>query len=243
MSTSNTQFPLLFEPQKQYLRQDFMVSNCNRNAYKAVEMWPEWPFFSMLIFGPKGCGKTHLAHIFAENVCLKSKKTFGVRILQASDIKTSKVARIHKENPCLIVENVSMKIDEEAFFHLFNVYQNEGGSILFTSEKPFAHLSLRLPDLVSRLKMVPCVPILSPDDDMLEALIIKLFTDRQISVSAEVLNYIIQNMERSFSYAERLVAEADKISLSLKRAVSVPMIKQAMYALSHNTQQELFDGI
>ena len=75
-----------------------MVSGCNKNAYKIVEMWPDWSFFAMLIFGPKGCGKTHLAHIFAENVCLRAEKIFSVQILQASDIKTNEVARIHKEN-------------------------------------------------------------------------------------------------------------------------------------------------
>lgn len=240
MSAESMQFPLLFEPKKQYLKQDFMVSNCNCHAYKAVELWPQWPFFAMLIFGPKGCGKTHLAHIFAENVCLHSKKTFCVQILQASDIKTNKVARIHKENRCLIVENVSVKVNEEALFHLFNLYQNEGGYILFTSEQPFAHIGLKLPDLLSRLQTVPSIPILRPDDEMLEALIVKLFTDRQISISNEVLNYIVQNMERSFSYAEKLVEEADKISLCLKRAVSVPIIKQAMHELAHHTQQELF---
>jgi len=240
MSTQNTQFPLLLEVKKQYLKQDFMVSDCNSSAYKAVTMWPKWPFFAMLIFGPKGCGKTHLAHIFAHEVCAHSKKIFNVPIFQATDIKTSKVPHIHRENPCLIVENVSHQINEEALFHLFNVYQNEGGYILFTSEEPFSHMALKLPDLASRLNIVPSIPILRPDDEMLEALIIKLFSDRQINISSEVLNYTLQNMERSFSYAEKLVSEADKISLSLKRAVTVPIIKQAMHELAHNTQQELF---
>ena len=75
---------------------------------------------------------------------------------------------------------------------------------------------------------------------MLEALIVKLFSDRQIVISQEVLNYILQNMERSFSYAINLVERADELSLALKRAVTVPIIKKAMFDLSHNTQQELF---
>lgn len=240
MSAVNTQFPFLFEVKKQYLKRDFMISNCNQNAYKAVELWPNWPSFAMLIFGPHGCGKTHLAHIFAENVCLHSKKTFNVQMIEASNIKISKVARIHQENKCLIVENVSQKANEEALFHLFNLYQNEGGYILFTSDQPFSRIPFKLPDLASRLNTVPGVAILSPDDRMLEALVIKLFSDRQINISSEVLNYILQNSERSFSYIEKLVAEADRLSLCLKRAVSVPIIKQAMYTLTHNTQQELF---
>lgn len=88
--------------------------------------------------------------------------------------------------------------------------------------------------------MVPRVPISEPDDEMLEALILKLFSDRGIMVSADVLNYIIQNMERSFSYALKLVDAADSLSLALKRAVTVPLIKEAMHQISHNTQEELF---
>lgn len=217
-----------------------MISSCNQNAYKVVEMWPEWPSFAMLIFGPHGCGKTHLAHIFAENVCLHSTKTYSVQTIQASNIKTKSVARIHRENKCLIVEDVSSKVDEEALFHLYNLYQNEGGYILFTADEPFSRIPFKLPDLASRLNAVPSIPILSPDDRMLEALVIKLFSDRQVGISAEVLNYIVQNTERSFSYVEKLVEEADRLSLCYKRAVSIPIIKQAIYTLSHNTQQELF---
>lgn len=240
MNKTSTQFPFIFEPNKQYLRQDFMISNCNHNAYKAIEMWPNWPFFAMLIFGPKGCGKTHLAHIFTQHVALCADKPIPVQMIQASDIKTNKVSRIHSQNPCVVIENVSHKIDEEALFHLFNIYQNEGGHILFTATDSFSHIPFKLPDLASRLKLVPSVPILQPDDQMLEALIIKLFTDRQIILSQEVLNYILQNMERSFAYAEKLVKQTDDLSLALKRAVTVPLVKQAMQELSHNTQQELF---
>ena len=217
-----------------------MISSCNKDALKAVESWPDWPFFALSIYGPKGCGKTHLAHIFADTVALKSNKPVKVGIIKASEIKTSKVARIYTQNPCLVVEDVSFKADEEALFHLYNLYHNQGGALLLTSRVPLARLNFELPDLKSRLKMVPGVAILEPDDAMLEALIVKLFSDRQITISLEVLNYIIQNMERSFSYAFDLVKRTDEISLALKRAVSVPIVKKAMFDLSHNTQQELF---
>ena len=240
MENQTKQIPLEFNMPNQYGRQDFMVSGCNVQALKAIEMWPKWPFFALLIFGPSGCGKTHLAHIFADHVRLKAKKVFPVGFVQAREIKTTKVEYIHKNNPCLVVENVSSKINETAMFHLFNLYQNQGGYILMTAQHPFARINFKLPDLKSRLNMVPRVAISEPDDQMLEALIVKLFSDRQISITREVLNYTVQNMERSFSYAQKLVHMADGISLSYKRAVSVPIIKEAMHQLAHNTQQELF---
>ncbi|MBO7097560.1 MAG: DNA replication protein [Alphaproteobacteria bacterium] len=240
MTKLNTQFPFIFEPTKQYLLQDFMISHCNHHAYQTIKLWPNWPFFAMLIFGPKGSGKTHLAHIFTQHVCLSSSKPVQTEILQACDITLNKIPRIHAQNPCLVVENVSQKVDEEALFHLFNIYQNEGGYILFTSAQSFIQIPFKLPDLASRLKIVPAVPILQPDDQMLEALIVKLFSDRQITLTSEVLNYILQNMERSFAYAEKLVKQVDDLSLALKRAVTVPLVKQAMIELKNNFQQELF---
>ncbi|MBR6327609.1 MAG: DNA replication protein, partial [Alphaproteobacteria bacterium] len=92
----------------------------------------------------------------------------------------------------------------------------------------------------SRLKMVPNVAILEPDDSLLEALIVKLFSDRQITVPADVVRYIVHNMERSFSYAIKVVERADELSLCLKRAVTLPIVKQAIYDISHNTQPDLF---
>ena len=192
------------------------------------------------IDGTYGAGKSHLAHIFAEHVRKKLNKPINIDIIQASNIRTKKVATLYKQSPCLVVENVSQQIDEEALFHLYNLYQSGSGCVFFTSHIPLARINFKLPDLKSRLKMVPSVAILEPDDEMLEALIIKLFTDRQITISAETLNYIIQNMERSFSYAIKLVRICDELSLCLKRAVNVPIVKKAIAQLSHNEQQELF---
>lgn len=240
MTPTNNQFPFDFEPVRQYKRQDFIVFDCNRDALRAIELWPDWPFFALLIFGPHGSGKTHLAHIFADHVRSVLQKPISVSFLQARDIKTNKVSHIHEKNPCLVVENLSAQVDEEAIFHLFNIYQNEGGNILFTSHYPFARINFKLPDLKSRLNLVPRVAICQPDDQMLSVLIVKLFSDRQIMISSEVLNFIVQNMERSFDYAEKLVERADALSLSLKRAITVPLIKAAMEDLSHNTQPDLF---
>jgi len=240
MSEINKQIPLNFRPQNQYLRQDFMVSKCNSPALKAVELWPKWPFFALLVFGPHGCGKTHLAHVFADHVNLNLKKPLAIGFIEAREVKKNKVLRIHERYPCLVVENVTAQVDEEALFHLFNVYQNEGGFILFTSLYPFARINFKLPDLKSRLNMVPRVPISEPDDQMLETLIVKCFSDRGILITNDVLNYILQNMERSFSYAIRLVEEIDAMSLALKRAVTVPLVKETMRQMSHNVQHELF---
>ena len=129
----------------------------------------------------------------------------------------------------------------EAMFHLYNLYRNEGGNILFTSEIAPARLNLPLADLQSRLNTIPAIEIKAPDDYLLSCLVVKLFSDRQININPELVNYIVNNMQRSFSYARNLVEEIDRISLSRKRAVSVPIIKEAMAVLDNSKLQgELF---
>ena len=102
-------------------------------------------------------------------------------------------------------------------------------------------MRFKLADLQSRLNIIPAIAIGEPDDEMLAALIVKLFNDRQIMISQETLNYILQNIERSFSFAIKLVEEADFISLAKKRAMSVSIIKEAIEYLTSNMQADLFE--
>ncbi len=234
------QLPFNFAHQPFMSKEDFIVSPCNIEAFKMIEMWPEWPAFGLCIYGPEHCGKTHLANIFAQNVAIKTNFPYSIPYLDAADIAMDMAPKLFGLNKCLIIENLCENINEEALFHLFNWYRNEGGFILFTSLTAPARLEIKLPDLLSRLKMLPAIEIGEPDDELLSSLIIKLFNDRQILVSPEVVNYILVNMHRSFDYAHKLIEEIDNISLSYKRAVSIPIVKEAMQSLGQKKQRELF---
>jgi chromosomal replication initiation ATPase DnaA len=142
--------------------------------------------------------------------------------------------------PYLVIENMSFDINEEALFHLYNAYNTPDRSILFTSEQPLSKLSLKLPDLRSRLNTVPTAEILTPDDEMLTALIAKQFNDRQIVISQEILNYILKHAERSFDFITRLIEEIDELSWIYGRAVSIPIVKDALNNLQKNQQLDLF---
>ncbi len=233
------QLPLEFIPEPYMGKEDFMVAACNYEAFKLVDSWPDWPFFAICIYGPEGCGKTHLATIFAHTVSTLTHWPYKIPCIKAKDINFETLEYFNLCQ-CLIVEDLNENIDNEALFHLYNHYRNEGGYILFTSQQAPARLKFHLPDLRSRMNIVPSAAINEPDDEMLSALFLKLFTDRQITVAPEVINYMLHNTQRSFAYACKLVAEIDNISLAKKRAVSIAIVKEALNVLNDNHQGELF---
>lgn len=234
------QLPLDLQHRPCLGKEDFLIAPCNTEAVKLIDSWPEWNFFAACIYGPAGCGKTHLANVFSGRVSVLANYPYKIPCVKAGNIKLENVHEHFQRVPFLIVEDLNEQINEEAMFHLYNLYRNEGGSILFTAATAPARLQLKLKDLRSRLNIMPAVEIKAPDDELLSGLLVKLFMDRQIIVSPEIISYLLNNMERSFSYARKIVAEIDNISLAKKRAVSTAIVKEAMNALKDNQQGELF---
>ncbi len=186
-------------------REDFLVAPCNEDAVAWIDRWPDWPGPALVIHGPAGCGKTHLAQVWR------------ARAGAGEDS---------------VIEDADRPGDDVALFHLFNRRAEDGGHLLLTARTPPARWRDRLPDLVSRLAAVPTVEIGPPDDILVTQVLVKLFADRQIEVGPEVVSYLVTHMERSFDAARELVAAADTAALAGKRAVTVPLVREVLAALS-----------
>ncbi|MBQ8481303.1 MAG: hypothetical protein IJ532_02075 [Alphaproteobacteria bacterium] len=238
------QLPFEFEARNYMGREDFMVSDCNIQAFEMLDTWPDWVSFGLLIYGPQGCGKSHLAHLFINKVRQNLSKPQEASIIEAAQINSRNVRRLAEENKCLVVENVHRGNNEEALFHLFNMFNEQGRYMLLTAEKAANNLHFSLPDLQTRLNSLPSIAISEPDDVMLKMLIVKLFNDRQIIIREDILTYIINNTERSFAYIRDLVKEIDEVSLAYQSAVNYNVVKKAMEQLSERKTKEpdLFDG-
>ena len=208
-----------------------------------VNMWPNWLGQGLYVYGPKGCGKTHLAHIFMQNVQRSAAKPVKVSILNAAQIHLRSVKRIAEENQCIVIENLTPKVHEEALFHLFNLFNVDGKYMLWTSEYAPNHMHFMLKDLQSRLKMLPAVAIKEPDDVMLQMLIVKLFNDRQLRITPEILNYICLHARRSFGYICDLVPELDALSMAYQKSIDFELIEMAIEVLQsrEKRQPDLFD--
>ena len=219
-------------------REDFLIARCNQEAANLIEQWPNWSYFALCIYGPSGCGKSHLANVFAAHYANLTNHPYRIPFIRAEQLNIDKCHQLAETCNCLVIEDLEKLKNEEALFHLYNMFRDEGGHILFTAQEAPARIPFHLPDLRSRLNIIPTTEIKAPDDELLSALLVKLFMDRQITPSPEIINYMLSNMQRSFNFARKLVQEVDNISLARKRAISIPLIKEAILSLEQESLQK-----
>lgn len=201
-------------------RDDFFVAPGNADAVAWIDRWPAWPRPVLALFGPAGCGKSHLAQVFATRA--------QARVLSARDLKTPDVGDLVNSAKAIVIEDGDMGVDETALFHLHNAVTEAKGWLLLTGREAPARWAVTLPDLRSRLAAVTAARIEAPDDDMMQAVLVKLFADRQIAVSPDVVSYLVRHMDRTFATARTLVDLADRESLAGQRSVTVPLVKDLL---------------
>lgn len=195
-------------------REDFFVSPSNALVLAALDNWRCWPQGRMLLVGPMGAGKTHLAHVWAADA--------DARLLSATavpdfDLRTLAAGRLAIDDAEHIAGDAAA---ETALFHLHNLAAGRGTPMLLTAERPVRDWGLRLPDLESRLQAFPVTRVEPPDDALLQALLVKLFADRQIAVAPPLISYLLTRMDRSFGAARALVAALDARALAEGRPIS-----------------------
>lgn len=209
-------------------REDFLVSPSNEQAYALIESWPNWPDTILLLRGPGGSGKSHLASIWAE--------TAHAWTIDASEITPDKVPHL-VSNGALAIEDMGRAIrDEAALFHLLNLARERKAYLLATCETPPDSWGLQTPDLLSRLRLAPSVSLDAPDDALLKAVLVKLFVDRQLVVDTSVVDYIALRIERSLAKASELVTLLDKEALSRGRRVSRAIAAEIL-GVTQNTEE------
>ncbi|MDV7340181.1 DnaA/Hda family protein [Terasakiella sp. A23] len=217
--SQNPQLPLNFDFRPSMSGDDFLVSDCNTQAVQWLDRWPDWPSPFLVIYGEAGCGKTHLAEVF--------RQATGAVLLDLAD--NDPYAQMGQATTG-VVDDIDgiLANHEQALFHLYNFAKENGAQILITSKSAPADWQVNLPDLRSRMGTAPAIEIGQPDDRLMEAVVIKLFSDRQLQIEPDVSAYMLSRMERSFDQARTLVAEIDRQSLSQKRKITIPLVRSVL---------------
>lgn len=197
---------------------DFFVSEANAQAFAMLTAPESWPERKLVICGPEGCGKSHLARIFqARN---------DAAMIHAADI----TAAFLPGASAVIIEDMEdlPHSAEEAMFHLHNNLRASGAVLLMTAKTPPSRWAITLPDLASRMQATTVTQITDPDDALLKALIMKLFADRQITPKPGLVRYLAARIERSFAAAAQIVAMLDAAALAKGRKINKSLARELL---------------
>jgi chromosomal replication initiation ATPase DnaA len=193
-------------------RDNFLEGPANAAALALIDGWPDWPNRVMLLVGPEGSGKSHLAAIWAEQA--------GARSTSAHALTVAEVPGALATGALVVDDLKPQQFDERALFHLLNLTREEEAYVLITAREPPSALAIELRDLRSRLRAIPTVLLLPPDDQLFRALIVKFCADRQMVVDEAVVSFLATRIERSFAAARQAVELLDTEALRLGRPVT-----------------------
>jgi len=215
------QLLLNFEYKQNFKDEDFYVSKSNYFAFNLINTWPKWEKNFLNICGENFSGKSHLANIFL-------KKFKGIKI-NAHSFKNENLQEV-KIYENIILENFDKNIDEVLIYSLFNAIDQDNKYLIINSNTPISEINFKLDDLKSRTKNCLFAKIEKPDDELMFALILKNFSDRQIVIDKKLIDFIIKRIDRSYSKIFEFIYKIDELSLKKKKPIDFKTIKEVLKA-------------
>ncbi|MCY0094544.1 DnaA regulatory inactivator HdaA [Hoeflea ulvae] len=213
------QLPLEFNHDPATSRDALIVSDRLNAAVAIVDRWPDWPSPVVILAGPTGSGKSHLAAIWASRV-----GATAVSLVKPDPM----VLELAAQGPVLIEDIDRQGFDQTTLFHLINTVREHGTAALITTRLWPAGWSVTLPDLASRLKAATVVEIAEPDEELLAQVLVKLFADRQVAVDDRIITWLVARMERSLAAAHAIVTRLDQLSLARGSKITRAMAAEVM---------------
>ena len=213
------QLLLDFDYEQNFKEDDFYVGKSNFYAFELINKWPKWEKNFLNISGKRFSGKTHLANMFL-------RKFNGIRI--DSKILNNEKLKTIKSHQNIVLEDLSLDIDENIIYTLFNLIDQDNKFLVITSSNPITEIDFKLKDLRSRTKNCLIAKIENPDDELMFALILKNLSDRQITLDKKLIDFIIKRVERSYGKIFEFIYKIDKISLKKKKSIDFKIINEAL---------------
>ena len=213
------QLILNFKNNQNFDYNDFFVSKSNYYAFQLIEKWPKWEKNILNIFGEKFSGKTHLVNIFLN-------KNNGIKV-QDNEINENVFKKL-KLYENIIIDDFNNKCEEKLMYSIFNLVDQDNKYLIINSINPINEINFELNDLKSRSKNCLFAKIDNPDDELMFAIILKSFSDRQIQVDKKLIDFIIKRIDRSYGKIADFIYKVDELSLKKKKAIDLKIIKQIL---------------
>jgi chromosomal replication initiation ATPase DnaA len=192
-------------------RDDFLVSEANRQAVALIDAWPDWPHREALLIGPEGSGKSHLVEVW--------RARSGAGRITAAELSDAALPALGEAGG-LAIEDCGPGLDQTTLVHLLNEMSRRQADVLLTARASPVHWGITLADLSSRLNRMAGAALAPPDDALMEAVLVKLFADRQLDVSPTVIRYLTTRLERGFADMRAAVARLDRMAIEEQRRVT-----------------------
>ena len=215
-----SQLVFKFPFKTKYYEQDFYVSSNNFSAYKLIESWPNLPSKWLNVYCVSGSGKTHLSKIL-------EKKINKVQIIDAKNINNLVLENLEKIH-CVIIDNLNNNIEQKLFYSFLNQSKQLENFIVINSKLQLNKFEIKLKDLKSRFNSFIFIGIDLPTDDLLQVIISKSFSDKQINLNPKVSEYIVKNVDRSYEKMFKFLSDLDELSLSSGKSININLIKKVL---------------
>ncbi|MCT4655276.1 MAG: DnaA/Hda family protein [Cohaesibacter sp.] len=209
------QMPLILPHDEALGRDDFLAGPSNEAALTLIDRWPDWPSRWILLAGPVGAGKSHLARIWQE--------ASHARIVTLDEVNKSDPTQLVRSGAVVVEDADGPERQDTALFHLLNAAREADAFVLMTARAWPDAWGVALPDLASRLRLTTLIELHEPDDDLLKVVLVKLFADRQLVVETSVIDFIVLRMERSIAAALRLVDAMDREAMARQKSITRPL--------------------
>jgi chromosomal replication initiation ATPase DnaA len=216
------QLPLDLGCRTSFARSDFLCSARNAAAVERIDRWPDWPSAALVLHGPAGCGKTHLAHLWCGRA--------ATNLIAGETLTRATLPCLLEEGQCRVAIDDADRASERALLHLYNACVERRGSLLITARQLPGIWEIVLGDLRSRLRATPAVEIQAPDDALLGAVLVKHFADRQLAVAPDLIVYLLKRIGRSFADAATVAAHLDAAALSTGGPITIPLARRVLAA-------------
>tara|TARA_B100001540_G_scaffold221681_1_gene196006 strand:- start:216 stop:872 length:657 start_codon:yes stop_codon:yes gene_type:complete len=213
------QLLLNFKQKQNFNYNDYYVSKSNYYAFQMIEKWPKWEKNILNIYGEKFSGKTHLVNIFLN-------KNNGIKVNE-SEINQD-IFKKFKLYENIVIDDYKNICEEEIMYSLFNLVDQDNKYLVINSLIPINNINFKLNDLTSRSKNCLFAKIDNPDDDLMFAIILKSFSDRQIQIDKKLIDFIIKRIDRSYGKIADFIYKVDELSLKKKKAIDFKIIKEIL---------------
>tara|TARA_B100000674_G_scaffold57611_1_gene40173 strand:- start:596 stop:1252 length:657 start_codon:yes stop_codon:yes gene_type:complete len=217
--TNLNQLLLNFNHKQNFNYNDFYVSNSNYYAFQLIEKWPNWDKNILNIYGEKFSGKTHLSNIFLD-------KNKGLKVNE-KDISDDIFKKL-KLYENIVIDNYFNQSEEKLLYSIFNLIDQDNKYLIINSVDPINEIDFKLNDLKSRTKNCLFAKIDKPDDELMFAIILKNFSDRQIQIDKKLIDFIIKRIDRSYGKIADFIYKVDELSLKKKKAINISIIKEIL---------------